>query len=126
LLRQIASVDPLRFTRLLFFLNTILWLAFGVSTVAGVVSSYQEDILMQWMVAIMMFGNAYAMMISGIGILSGRKIFYLLALTVIIVNIILTFTDQFGLFDFITLVLDGVILALLIASWGRFFRSESV
>jgi uncharacterized protein YebE (UPF0316 family) len=126
LLRQIASVDPLRFTRLLFFLNTILWLAFGVSTVAGVVSSYQEDILMQWMVAIMMFGNAYAMMISGIGILSGRKIFYLLALTVIIVNIILTFTDQFGLFDFITLVLDGVILALLIASWGRFFSSESV
>ena len=126
MLRQIASVDPLRFTRLLFFLNTILWLAFGVSTVAGVVSSYQEDILMQWIVAIMMFGNAYAMMISGIGILSGRKIFYLLALTVIIINIILTFTDQFGLFDFITLLIDAVILALLIVSWGRFFSSESV
>jgi len=126
LLRQIASVDPLRFTRLLFFLNTILWLAFGISTVVGVVSSYQEDTLMQWMVAIMMFGNAYAMMISGIGILSRRKIFYLLALAVIIVNIVLTFTDQFGLFDFVTLVIDGVILALLIASWGRFFSSEPV
>ena len=81
---------------------------------------------MQWMVAIMMFGNAYAMMISGIGILSRRKIFYLLALAVIIVNIVLTFTDQFGLFDFVTLVIDGVILALLIASWGRFFSSEPV
>lgn len=126
MLRQIASVDPLRFTRLLFFLNTILWLAFGISTVVGVVSSYQEDTLMQWMVAIMMFGNAYAMMISGIGILSRRKIFYLLALAVIIVNIVLTFTDQFGLFDFVTLVIDGVILALLIASWGRFFSSEPV
>lgn len=126
MLRQIASVDPLRFTRLLFFLNTILWLAFGISTVVGVVSSYQEDTLMQWMVAIMMFGNAYAMMISGIGILSRRKIFYLLALTVIIVNIILTFTDQFGLFDFITLVINAVILVILVASWGRFFGSEPV
>lgn len=126
MLRQIASVDPLRFTRLLFFLNTILWLAFGISTVVGVVSSNQEDKLMQWMVAIMMFGNAYAMMISGIGILSRRKIFYLLALAVIFVNLVLTFTDQFGLFDFVTLVIDGVILALLIASWGRFFSSEPV
>ncbi|MBK7897859.1 MAG: hypothetical protein IPJ90_23840 [Anaerolineaceae bacterium] len=30
------------------------------------------------------------------------------------VNIILTFTDQFGLFDFLTLLLDLVLLALVL------------
>jgi hypothetical protein len=33
---------------------------------------------------------------------------------VLAVNILLTFTDQFGLFDFLTLLLDLVLLALVL------------
>jgi len=44
---------------------------------------------------------------------------FYVALAVLLVNIVLTFTDQFGLFDLLTLLLDLIILALLLA--GRQF-----
>ncbi|MFQ5422190.1 MAG: hypothetical protein ACE5EY_17725 [Anaerolineae bacterium] len=34
-----------------------------------------------------------------------------------LINILLTFTDQFGLFDLLTLLLDGLILFLLWQLW---------
>jgi uncharacterized membrane protein YhaH (DUF805 family) len=46
---------------------------------------------------------------------TGRRPFYYLALAVMAINIILTFTDQFGLLDFLTLVIDLAIVAILIA-----------
>ncbi|MBE2223209.1 MAG: hypothetical protein IAF02_16825, partial [Anaerolineae bacterium] len=39
-----------------------------------------------------------------------------LATAVLLINIILTFTDQVGIFDLLTLLLDVVILSLLIAN----------
>lgn len=51
----------------------------------------------------------------------GRKrLKYYLAVAFLSVNILLTVTDQVGLFDWITLVLDVGLLALLVATRAKF------
>ena len=59
------------------------------------------------------------MALSAWGLGRGQTIFIYFALAVLLVNIILTFTDQFGLFDFLTLVIDVVLLELVILIWRR-------
>ena len=48
-----------------------------------------------------------------------KKLFYLLTLAVMMVNLILTFTDQFGGFDLATLLLDMLVCGIMI------FRREN-
>jgi hypothetical protein len=67
-----------------------------------------------------MFGNMAAMLVCGIGIGTPNKLFYYLALFVLAVNIILTVTDEFGFFDFSTLLIDIVLLALVIVTRHRY------
>ncbi|MBP6470897.1 MAG: hypothetical protein KBE23_14785 [Chloroflexi bacterium] len=47
---------------------------------------------------------------------------FYVALAVLLVNIVLTVTDQFGLFDLLTLLLDLIILALLLAGRRQFLQ----
>jgi hypothetical protein len=73
-----------------------------------------------WVVGILMFGNAGAMLLAGIGIGKPRRLFYLFAMAVLAVNIILTFTDQFGIFDLLTL------LAFLILARSWYLRRNEL
>ena len=52
----------------------------------------------------------------GVGLGKRQRRFYYLAILVLAVTIILTFTDEFGLLDLLTLIMDGVLLGLLIAT----------
>ncbi len=61
-----------------------------------------------------MIGNAGAMLAAGIGIGRRRRLNYGFAFLVLAVNIVLTLTDQFGLLDVVTLVIDLILLGLLI------------
>jgi len=61
-----------------------------------------------------MFGNASAMCLAGWGLERRNRWFYAFALVVLGINIILTFTDQVGIYDWITLAIDLILLALLI------------
>ena len=63
-----------------------------------------------------MFGNAAVMLWSGVAIGKRQKRFHALALAVLVINIVLTFTDQFGLFDLLTLLIDVALLGILLAS----------
>jgi hypothetical protein len=54
------------------------------------------------------------MVVVGVGLARRQNIFYYLALAILAVNIVLTVTDQFGLFDAITLIFDLAILARLL------------
>lgn len=53
---------------------------------------------------------------AGIVIGKPNRLFYFFGVMVLAINIILTVTDQFGVLDLITLVIDMVILGLLIAT----------
>ena len=63
-----------------------------------------------------MAGNAALMAAAGLVVQRPRRRYLFFALAVLLANIILTITDEFGLFDLITLVIDLAILVLLILS----------
>ncbi len=69
-----------------------------------------------------MIGNALAMLACAIGLGRRSRLFYYLSLAVIAFNLLLTITDQVGLFDYLTLLLDLLILVLLVASYKAFAR----
>jgi hypothetical protein len=48
-----------------------------------------------------------------------QKLFTLLGVAYLSINILLTITDQFGILDLITLILDIILLVLLIVLWRR-------
>ena len=75
-------------------------------------------------VAIFMLGNAVAMFISGLLIYRRIKWGYYFSVAVVALNIILTFTDQFGIADFLTLLVDIVLLMILISLSNLYFSKS--
>jgi hypothetical protein len=104
----------------LLFLNAFIWLVFGVISLVRVMDGYPEKAVTVVVIGVMMFGNALLMLVSGLWIGKARKLSFFFALSVLAINIILTFTDQFGVYDFATLVIDLIILGLLLAA-RRYF-----
>lgn len=110
-----------KITQALFFLNVVIWLAFGAVSVTWMINHQEPNqAAAAAIVTIFVFGNAAAMLISGLGLGTHSRWLYYLAVAVIVVNIILTFTDQFGWADFITLVIDVIIFILLIIIRRRY------
>jgi uncharacterized membrane protein len=98
-------------TWVLFSLNAAIWLAFGiVSLVDPRIPGLTGQII-----AFLMFGNAGALLLSAYGIGKRKKWLYFVAGAVLAVNILLTFSDQMGVYDWATLALDLVLVGLLIA-----------
>lgn len=89
-------------------------------------SGAADQSVAMWVVGILMFGNAGAMLLAGIGIGKPRRLFYLFAMAVLAVNIILTFTDQFGIFDLLTLLVDLALLAFLILARSWYLRRNEL
>ncbi len=63
--------------------------------------------------AILMLGDAVAMLICGLYINRQMKVVYWFAVIVLALNIVLTIFDQFGLIDFLFVLLNVVTLVLL-------------
>ena len=104
----------------LFFLNAAIWSLFGVASLVRIANRNPDHAITVWIIAMLMFGNAGAMLWAGVGIGKQQKRFFYLAVAVLAINIILTVTDQFGLLDLITLIFDLVLLGLLIATRKRY------
>lgn len=108
--RGLALVD---LTKGLFFLNTAIWLLFGVLFLARTTNG------MAWMIAALMFVNAALMLAFGLAVGRGSRLVYLAALAFLAVNILLTVTDQVGIADLITLLIDLALLVLLVVDRRR-------
>jgi hypothetical protein len=98
----------------LFLLNTIVWLALSAGALVQRANRGLSAGI--WLLVALMAGNAAAMAACAWGLGLRKKTFDLFALLVLAVNIMLTFTDQFGLLDLLTLLLDLVLFMLVIAS----------
>ena len=118
--RTLQTLNPIKTAQALFLLNAVIWLVLAAVTLIRLSDGGAERAMTMLVVAVMMFGNVAAMLICGWGIGRGQKGFYYLAFAVVIVNIVLTFTDQFGLLDLITVIVDFVLLGFLIAARKRF------
>lgn len=102
----------------LFVLNALIWISFGGATMLRMSDTPELRVTML-VVAFLMAGNAVAMLVSAWGVSTGRSLLYWLAVAVVVINIALTFTDQFGLFDLVTLLLDLILLGLLVTMRRR-------
>ncbi|MBN2549274.1 MAG: hypothetical protein JXB15_08960 [Anaerolineales bacterium] len=117
-LQRIKTRLLLRIAQGLFTLNALIWAVIGIASILRAASSQSQGYT-PWVVALLMFPNAIAMLVCGLGIGTQKKIFFFLALAVLAVNILLTFTDQVGLLDWITLAIDLAILILIVILMRR-------
>ncbi|MBN2393944.1 MAG: hypothetical protein JXR84_24640 [Anaerolineae bacterium] len=121
---QFKTLDTIQIAQALFFLNTAIWVALGITSLFRVARG-PTSMMTAIVIGILMFGNASAMAVSGFGLGTKRRGFYYLALAVLLVNIVLTFTDQVGLLDILTFALDLVLLVLLIVTRKRYTHRDA-
>jgi hypothetical protein len=98
----------------LFYFNTFIWLGFSLSKFLDIIA-FNNKSASNVITGIFMLGNAAALFLSGWMIAKGRRWARGFALLVLAVNLLLTLTDQFGIFDLLTFLIDIVILWILIS-----------
>ena len=119
-----GNPNSVKAAQILFILNAIIWLLFGIVSLVQITTNGSEQQIVALVIAILMFGNVGAMLLAGIGLGTRRRLFFYFGIVVLAVNIILTFTDQFGVFDCVTLVLDVILLGLLIATRSQYLTAR--
>ncbi|MGD2206249.1 MAG: hypothetical protein PVH17_05675 [Anaerolineae bacterium] len=114
------SRTPVVAAQALFVMNAVFWILLGVSSV----SRLENNAGLAWLIAVLMLANAGVMAWIGWGLGKEPKPFYYLAIPVLAVNILLTVTDEFGLFDLIALLMDVVLLMLLVVTRSRYLSAR--
>ena len=107
-------IFQLRTGQILFYLNAAIWLGLAIYTLIVMSGRYPGGALMVWIVGLLMLGNSAAMLAAGWFLGTQRRWAWLFGLAVLGVNILLTFTDQLGLLDIITLLIDLVLFCILV------------
>ena len=77
------------------------------------------------MMAALMLGNGAALAAAGWGLGRQSPSFYFFAVAVLVVNILMTITDQMGLWDWLTLALEVLLLGLLLAVGRRYVGGKN-
>jgi hypothetical protein len=108
--------------QVIFYINAAIWLFFLYLFISDQVTP--GDSISSWVIPILMVGNAIAMLVCGLGLRKRNRFFYYLAVVVIGINILLTLTDQVGLFDYLTLLIDLMLLILLFAARTAFTLAQ--
>jgi hypothetical protein len=107
---------PVRMAQALFFLNAVAWLLFGIYTLTQMAGRYPGQSMTMWIVGTLMLGNCAAMLLCGAGLGTQHRLFCYLALGVLVINSVLTVTDELGIFDLLTGLFDVILLILLITT----------
>jgi hypothetical protein len=107
----------------LFYLLGVIWLAYGVSSIARIRDASSVPVAVFWIIAILMFVNALLLTWAGWGIGRGNRLYFYFGFLLLAGNIFLTFTDEFGLFDLLTLIINAVLLVLLIVGHSKFLEN---
>ena len=102
----------------LFGLNALIWLILAGVSLARLTGDRPNSFIF-WVIAALMVGNAGAMLLCAVVIGRRKRIYYLFALLVLLVNIVMSVTDQVGWADLLTLFIDVVLLGILLG--GRPF-----
>ena len=110
--------------QVLFFILGTIWIVFGAASLIRMANSGTNPTITLWVIAVLMFGNAGALIFVGWGIGKRLKLFFYLGILVLAANTFLTVTDEFGVFDLITLILDLALLVLLIVTRSGYLSTN--
>jgi len=108
--------------RALFTVSAIAWLLFATYTLLGLDTTSADQVTTMWIIGVLMLVNTLAMLWVAAGLGKQQRRFYYPALLLMVMNIVLTVTDQMGVFDWAVLVLDAAILVLLLAT-GKLYKA---
>lgn len=111
---QTRIANPLQWTQGLLYLNAALWVLIGGYTLWRMSVGGDLDGMSAIFVGMLMFGNAFILALAAVGLGERTRLTYLFAFLILLVNSLLTITDQVGWFDLLTLALNLLTLALLI------------
>jgi hypothetical protein len=106
--------------RALFFLDAAIWLIFAAATFLGGIPGIPDAGPAAAVMAALMLGNATALAVAGWGLGRQTPIPYFFAVVVLVVNMVLTITDQMGVWDWLILALEAAMLGLLLGVCKRY------
>jgi len=103
-------------------LNALVWLGFAIILASGVHPSMPVSNQVRWIMAILAFLIAGALLGLCIFLRRRNRIAYFLTLGLLLVTSFLTVTDQFGLSDLIVLTVMVIPFGLLIKDRGWYLQ----
>lgn len=106
--------NPLKLTQTFLFVNAALWVVIGIYTLWRMSLGGDLDGMSAIFVGMLMFGNAFILALAAVGLGERTRLTFLFAFLILFVNSLLTITDQVGLIDLLTLLLNLVTLILLV------------
>jgi hypothetical protein len=105
---------PARWVWILSLCTALFWIVVAAVSIIRPALQGASLSTMEWVVALLMLGNAAVIVWLGHGLRKGRKLFYYMSLGYLVFNIVLTITDEFGLLDLIYLIYAGALLVALL------------
>lgn len=108
--------NALKIAGYLFLIHGLIWLGIAANHFSKLNTGQAGAAILGLLTA----GNAAVMILCGAGLIKNYKIAYFFALPFVAINILLTFTDQFGCLDLGTLAIDLFILAFLLIGRRNF------
>ncbi|HEY3310935.1 MAG TPA: hypothetical protein VGK00_04770 [Anaerolineales bacterium] len=106
--------DPVRIAQVLFFINAALWLALASQRIfMPEVDASLDEPIGRGILAVLLFGNAALMVWCGLMLGKRLRLYFYIAVMVLVINVILTVTDQIRLADLLTLLVDLALLGIL-------------
>ena len=113
---KIQPSDLLKLARNALFFNALVW---AILSVLSFVRAAQGDSDYRWILSGLMLANAAVMAIFGIILDYGRRWAFLISVLYMVVNAVLSITDQFGVWDALILFINLVTLGLLAVAWNK-------
>lgn len=108
-----SSSCLLPLVRVLFVVNSMIWLGHGVVRLVQLRPVSHELGIMPLIVPTLMFGNAAALLLASICISKKRYFFFYFAIVLLFLNILVIAVDNLQVHDLIALLFDMLLLALL-------------
>ena len=109
-------------SQILFIINAAIWLILGIADFLYLANRIAMLILL--IITLLMFANAGVMLWLAWGLGKQSKLFFYCALGVMAVNIILTFTDEFGFYDLLALLFEVAIVVFLIVTRSLYLSTK--
>ena len=114
----------LKISQSLFSLNALVWIGLGMGTLLRLDATSPNLKIIMAIIGVMMFGNAGALLLSAWLLPKKRMPAVILILLILAVNILLTFTDQVGFWDWATVLVDLLLVGILLGNW-QFFTGKA-
>jgi hypothetical protein len=114
------KLSAFQLTRYFFLLTFVILAVFGIASLLRIGSDPNRMVLYSFY-AIAMFADAVAMLFCGLQLNKRTKTIFFLSIFVLVLNIIPTIFDQFGLADLFFVLLNLTTLIFLIVARKEFF-----